>query len=147
MIFCPVFIIIATVRSIIEYGSQFLGEGTKEARVIINSIHKEAICVIAGIPEGTAVDALEHKLNLPHFEVQSNIATAKFITKVAKNSNHLLHANLGVWYVQDPDLFLNKCWGIKASHTMLRLFQIGSFPHLIWNLSVFHHGFHTPLTF
>ena len=50
----------ATVHSIIEYGSQFLGEGTKEARNMIKNIHREAMRVIAGVPEGTGIDALEN---------------------------------------------------------------------------------------
>ena len=114
-------IYIATVRSIIEYGSQFLGSGTKKARTIIDGIHKEGLRIIAGVPGGTAVDALEHELRLPPFDIRANIATAKFITKVARNEKHPLHANLATWSVQDRNLFLNKYWGIEATRTMLNL--------------------------
>ena len=138
-------IYIATVRSIIEYGSQFLGSGTKKARTIIDGIHKEGLRIIAGVPGGTAVDALEHELSLPPFDIRANIATAKFITKVSRNEKHPLHANLAAWSIQDIDFFRNKCWGIEATRTMLSLVPLDGFPRLSRNLFVSHLGPHIPL--
>ena len=77
--------------------------------------------------------------------MRANIATAKFVTKVAKNSKHPLHANLNAWSVQDPDLLSNIFWGIRATHTMLSLVPDRQLPTPYLDLLVFPPGLHIPL--
>ena len=111
----------ATVRSTLEYGIQFLSGATKKTLNILTKVHLAAIRVIAGVPDGTGFDALQHELNLPPLETRAQIATAKLATRISRNPDHPLHGNMARWAELDPRVFESKTWGIRTARTLIQL--------------------------
>ena len=81
----------ATVKPILDYGSEIHNLMSKTQQERLERVQNAALKSCLGVPKWTATHNIRAKLNILPVSTRSEIAQAKYITKVLQNQEHSLH--------------------------------------------------------
>lgn len=76
------------IRSILDYGSTLYSTASKYLLSQLDTIQYKALSICLGAFKGTALSSLQFECNEPPLHIRRNIATLKYLTKIATVPNY-----------------------------------------------------------